>query len=198
MIQARFANADREYREIKAKQNELGKLQQKYFPKVDRGLLNDLIEHTANSKENAGRLYEIQVIAKKGTDPEKVRSFFMEDRQSADHARRRDALQGQRICDAWLDKRDPEHERDGTYHGRLYIWSICFFSETHAQGRGREQENNRVIHKKIWIPRSAEGTGINPPLSYRVSDIASEPSRCLFLPDPCSQSFGQERSCGLL
>lgn len=78
MAQAQFANADREYREIKAKQKELGKLQQKYFPKVDRGLLNDLIEHAPNSKENNGRLYEIQVIAKKGTDPEKVRSFFME------------------------------------------------------------------------------------------------------------------------
>lgn len=78
MAQTRFANADNEYKEIKAKQEELNKMYADYFPKVDHGLLHDLIENTPNSKENEGRLYELQIIVKKGTDPEKIRSFFME------------------------------------------------------------------------------------------------------------------------
>lgn len=78
MKNRRFANADREYREIKAKHKEVAKLYEKHFPKVDKGLLSDLVENTPNSKENGGRLYELQILTKKGTDPEKIRTFFIE------------------------------------------------------------------------------------------------------------------------
>lgn len=77
MANALVANADREHRELKAKHEELLKLYRKHFPKVDRGLLQDLIENTPSAVENGGRLYELQIITKKGTDPEKIRSFFV-------------------------------------------------------------------------------------------------------------------------
>ncbi len=78
MIQTGFADAEKEFKDIKMKQKELSELYTKYFPKVDQGLLHDLVENTPSSKENKGRLYELQIITKKGTDPEKIRSFFME------------------------------------------------------------------------------------------------------------------------
>jgi hypothetical protein len=78
MKQTRFANADKEYAEIKAVQKKLAKLYNKYFPKVDHGLLGDIISNTPSAKESGGRLYELQIITKEGTDPEKMRSFFIE------------------------------------------------------------------------------------------------------------------------
>lgn len=78
MARVLFANADREYKEIKGKDKELMELYHKYFPKVDSGLLYDLIKNMPSSKENGGRLYELQIITRRGTDPEKIRSFFVE------------------------------------------------------------------------------------------------------------------------
>lgn len=77
MAHRRSTDAQKEYKEIKAKQQELLNLYQKYFPKVDHGLLQDIIFNTPSSKENDGNMYEIQLITKKGTDPEKMRSFFL-------------------------------------------------------------------------------------------------------------------------
>lgn len=78
MANVLVTNAEREHRELKAKHEELLKLYRKHFAKVDIGLLHDLIESTPSAAENGGRLYELQIITKKGTDPEKIRSFFIE------------------------------------------------------------------------------------------------------------------------
>jgi hypothetical protein len=71
------SDASIEYQEIKAKYAELRQLYRKFFPKVDPRLIQEIISHSPSSKENDDRMFSIQVIAKKGTDPEKGRSYFL-------------------------------------------------------------------------------------------------------------------------
>lgn len=72
-----FPDASKEYKEIKAKFTELQDLYKKHFPKVDPRLIQEIISHTSTSGENKVRMYSIQIIAKKGTDSEKARSYFI-------------------------------------------------------------------------------------------------------------------------
>jgi predicted component of viral defense system (DUF524 family) len=77
MPDGNYADAQKEYDEIKGAYMQLRSLYRKHFPKVDPRLLQEIITHTSNSSENKDRMYSIQVIAKKGTDPEKARSYFL-------------------------------------------------------------------------------------------------------------------------
>lgn len=72
-----YADAQKEYDEIKGAYLTLQSLYKKHFPKVDPRLLQEIISHTSNSKENKDRMYSLQVIARKGTDSEKARSYFL-------------------------------------------------------------------------------------------------------------------------
>ena len=72
-----YSDASKEYDEIKTKYIELQNMFKKHFPKVDPRLLLEIITHTKNSKDNKDRMYSLQVIAKKRTDSEKARSYFI-------------------------------------------------------------------------------------------------------------------------
>lgn len=72
-----YTDAHQEYDEIKAAYQNLQSLYRKHFPKVDPKLLQEIISHTSSSAENKDRMYSLQVIAKRGTDPEKARSYFI-------------------------------------------------------------------------------------------------------------------------
>lgn len=72
-----YLDASKEYEEIKAKYVELQSLFRKHFPKVDPRLLQEIVSHTSSSKENKDRMYSLQIIAKKGSDSEKARSYFI-------------------------------------------------------------------------------------------------------------------------
>ena len=72
-----YPDAQKEYDEIKKLYSELQETYKKYFPKTDPRLIQEIISHTNNSKENKDRMYSLQVLAKKGTDPEKARAYFI-------------------------------------------------------------------------------------------------------------------------
>ncbi len=77
MSDTSYADAQKEYDEIKGTYIALQSLYKKHFPKVDPRLLQEIISHTSNSKENKDRMYSLQVIAREGTDSERARSYFL-------------------------------------------------------------------------------------------------------------------------
>jgi hypothetical protein len=72
-----YADAQKEYDELKAAYTSLQNLYKKHFPKVDPRLLQEIISHTLSSKDNKDRMYSLQIITKKGTDPQKARTYFL-------------------------------------------------------------------------------------------------------------------------
>ncbi len=76
-MKGNYAGAQKEYEEIKSKYAELHSMYKKYFPKADPRLIQEIISHTSTSRENKDRMYSLQVLAKKGTDPEKARAYFI-------------------------------------------------------------------------------------------------------------------------
>jgi hypothetical protein len=58
--------ARKEFDELKAAYNGLHGLYERYFPKVDSKLVEELVVHGSNSADSKGRLYALQVMAKEG------------------------------------------------------------------------------------------------------------------------------------
>jgi hypothetical protein len=70
-------SAQREFEEIKTQLAELQALYERYFPKVDPRLVQELVSNTDSSHDSKDRLYSLNVIVKEGTDPDRAREYFL-------------------------------------------------------------------------------------------------------------------------
>lgn len=75
-ISEQRTEAQAAYEEIKSRYLQLEASIKKHFPKVDSGLIRDLLMHSASAGEGT-RLFSLEVLAKEGTDPEKARNYFI-------------------------------------------------------------------------------------------------------------------------
>lgn len=74
---AKPAGAQQEFDEMKRKLGELQALYKKHFPKVDPVLVEELVSNTDSSGDSKDRLYSLNVMAKEGTDPGRMRDYFL-------------------------------------------------------------------------------------------------------------------------
>jgi hypothetical protein len=71
-------SASKEFGDLKEKYGQLRSTYEKYFPKVEPKLVEELVSYGSNSADSKDRLYALQIIGKEGSSLGRVRQYLSE------------------------------------------------------------------------------------------------------------------------